>query len=452
MKDITVISGGTATNHILDAFDPEDGYTVTYVLPVSDNGGSSSEILRVLGGCAIGDIRSRLVRLIPSDDDARGIRGVRELLSYRLPLGAHEAKYEWSQLVDGTHPVWRPVESGLKVLLLSFLIHVDMEIHKRARLGFRFELASVGNLFLTGARLFFGDLDSAIELICRVCRLDERVTVCGCLNTNFTYHIAAILRSGEVIRGQSQISHPSPPGAPPGPPTRPPALWKNNHSVEDLVGSSLSLSSPASPASPTSEDPIHPSLGRSQLHFEKDDRNVPPLASPIARLIYISPYGEEIRPRASARTLAALARSDAIVYSIGSLWTSLAPVLLLRGVGEQVVRRRAGRAPVRKVLLLNNETDRETRGLDGVAFVQVVVAAVEYSLGGGASAPDPVAGARLAVADVVSDVVYAADGETALTPAGRAQLEQLGIVCHAVAGARMTAPALGTLLRELLST
>ncbi|ODQ45438.1 hypothetical protein PICMEDRAFT_27772, partial [Pichia membranifaciens NRRL Y-2026] len=377
--DITVISGGTATNHILDAFHPDDGYTVTYVLPVSDNGGSSSEILRVLGGCAIGDIRSRLVRLIPSDHHACGIRGVRDLLSYRLPLGTHQAKYEWSQLVDGTHPIWGPVDSALKVLLLSFLIHVDMEIHKRARLAFRFELASVGNLFLTGARLFFGDLDSAIELICRVCRLHEHVSVCGCLNTNFTYHIAAILCSGEVIRGQSQISHPSPapavgPAADPG--QRPPRA-QHNRSVEDLVGSSL-----AHPA-PASDDPIHPSLGRSQLHFEKDDRNVPPLPSPIARLIYISPYGEEIHPRASPRTLAALARSDAIVYSIGSLWTSVVPVLLLRGVGEQVVRRRPrGQPPVRKVLLLNSDSDRETRGLDGAGFVRVVVAAVEYSLAG----------------------------------------------------------------------
>ncbi|KAG8964953.1 hypothetical protein FRC03_001177 [Tulasnella sp. 419] len=40
-----VISGGTGCNSILSAF----GDQVTYVLPVSDNGGSSSEIIRVLG-------------------------------------------------------------------------------------------------------------------------------------------------------------------------------------------------------------------------------------------------------------------------------------------------------------------------------------------------------------------------------------------------------------------
>lgn len=36
-------------------------------MPVSDNGGSTSEIMRVLGGPAIGDIRSRLLRVARRD-------------------------------------------------------------------------------------------------------------------------------------------------------------------------------------------------------------------------------------------------------------------------------------------------------------------------------------------------------------------------------------------------
>ena len=44
-----VISGGTGGNSICSAFDD-----VCYVLPVSDDGGSSSEIIRVLGGPSIG--------------------------------------------------------------------------------------------------------------------------------------------------------------------------------------------------------------------------------------------------------------------------------------------------------------------------------------------------------------------------------------------------------------
>lgn len=48
-----VISGGTGANSIAGAF----GASPAFVLPVSDDGGSSSEILRCFGGPSIGDIR-----------------------------------------------------------------------------------------------------------------------------------------------------------------------------------------------------------------------------------------------------------------------------------------------------------------------------------------------------------------------------------------------------------
>ena len=42
---------------------------VAYVLPVSDDGGSTAEIVRVLGGPAVGDIRSRCLRLADDQDE-----------------------------------------------------------------------------------------------------------------------------------------------------------------------------------------------------------------------------------------------------------------------------------------------------------------------------------------------------------------------------------------------
>lgn len=47
-----VISGGTGCNAICAAF----ALSACYVLPVSDNGGSSSEIIRVLDGPSIGNL------------------------------------------------------------------------------------------------------------------------------------------------------------------------------------------------------------------------------------------------------------------------------------------------------------------------------------------------------------------------------------------------------------
>lgn len=50
-----VISGGTGCNSICPAF----GRSACYILPVSDDGGSSSEIIRVLGGPSIGECRGK---------------------------------------------------------------------------------------------------------------------------------------------------------------------------------------------------------------------------------------------------------------------------------------------------------------------------------------------------------------------------------------------------------
>jgi hypothetical protein len=78
----------------------------------ADNGGSTSEIVRVLGGPAIGDIRSRMVRL--ADDRSPESRALSELLQYRLPLSADEAalRAEWFQLIDGTHRCVRSATRG----------------------------------------------------------------------------------------------------------------------------------------------------------------------------------------------------------------------------------------------------------------------------------------------------------------------------------------------------
>jgi len=48
-----IISGGTGANAISSAFRSSPAF----VLPVSDDGGSSAEILRCFGGPSIGDIR-----------------------------------------------------------------------------------------------------------------------------------------------------------------------------------------------------------------------------------------------------------------------------------------------------------------------------------------------------------------------------------------------------------
>ena len=57
----------------------------------------------MIGGPGIGDIRSRLVRLIPSDLDDE-LEAISALLSYRLTSASgDQARVEWLDIVEGTH-------------------------------------------------------------------------------------------------------------------------------------------------------------------------------------------------------------------------------------------------------------------------------------------------------------------------------------------------------------
>jgi cathepsin L len=67
-----VFSGGTAFNSLAGHL-RQLTTRVAHVLPVSDDGGSTAEIVRVLGGPAVGDIRSRCLRL--ADDQGSEVRG-----------------------------------------------------------------------------------------------------------------------------------------------------------------------------------------------------------------------------------------------------------------------------------------------------------------------------------------------------------------------------------------
>lgn len=60
-RGIVVFSGGSAANSLVDAFNTvraSKQCLLSYVIPISDNGGSTSELIRIFGGPGIGDVRS----------------------------------------------------------------------------------------------------------------------------------------------------------------------------------------------------------------------------------------------------------------------------------------------------------------------------------------------------------------------------------------------------------
>ncbi|KAI0451397.1 UPF0052 domain protein [Xylaria acuta] len=403
-RGIVVFGGGTATNSLVDVFErlrESRGCTLQYVIPISDNGGSSSELIRVFGGPGIGDVRSRLVRLIPPSETDAERTSLKSLFNHRLSSDTSSARVEWLDIVEGRHTLWADILSEKRELIRSIFNHTNMEIVKRARPSsvFNFAKASIGNLFLTGARLFTGSLESAIYLLSTICAIPSVVATLPAINSNFTHHISAGLEDGSQITGQNAISHPSAPTSLPDAGDKTVLLAEAPLSLTPTISTSTSTPLPR-PKPSTQEDPqtvfreteAHdriedatlpgslPSLRKQYLTFTKSPSHNDDLPSRISRIWYINPYGHEIYPVANPKVLSSIAAARTVVYSIGSLYTSLVPSLILRGVGAAI---RA--AHVRqKILILNSSLDRETgpsgsRALTAADFVRAIARACAES-------------------------------------------------------------------------
>lgn len=177
------------------------------MLPVSDDGGSTAEIVRVLGGPAVGDIRSRCLRL--SDESTSEALAVRMLLGHRLSLDASEAKSEWHQIVEGEHCLWDGVSRPYGETIRAFLAFFQYQILQRSNESFCFSNGSIGNFFFAGARIFFQSLDAAIFLFSRVSDIPTESLVLPVISTNDRLTLGCELWDGTIIRGQNEISHPT---------------------------------------------------------------------------------------------------------------------------------------------------------------------------------------------------------------------------------------------------
>ncbi|KAK6075038.1 hypothetical protein SCUP515_06089 [Seiridium cupressi] len=375
-KGIVVFGGGTATNSLVDVLNDlreSRKCSLSYVIPISDNGGSSSELIRVFGGPGIGDIRSRLVRLIPDSESNEDLAATKALFNHRLSSDPEAARIEWLDIVEGRHVLWTQISSDKRELVRSIFNMVNMEIVKRARPSskFNFGRAAVGNMFLTGARIFTGSLESSIYLLSQICSIPPATSVLPAINTNFSHHISAGLSNGTVITGQNAISHPSEPTALPD---------ANGTTTTDAAAISSTEDTDAHDLIEDANWPGSlPTLRKQYIEFSKSGED--DLPSRIERVWYINPYGHEIRPRANTKVIDSIEYANAVIYSIGSLYTSIVPSLVLRGVGNAIAH-----SGVRhKVLILNSSNDRETgpaaAPFTAVDFVSAIARACAESQG-----------------------------------------------------------------------
>ena len=284
----------------------------------------------------------RLVRLIPDDHDGTEKAAIRSFFNYRLPDDPSEARNEWLDIVEARHLLWNDISSSKKELIRPFLNVLNLEVVKRARPSsvFNFSRASIGNMFLTGTRLFTGSLESSIELLTLICHVPPLTAVLPAINTNFTHHIRAGLADSSEITGQNAISHPSVPTAVPEASSSTLALAQETEAHDAVEDANL--------------PGTLPSLRKQYISFSKEHEE--DLPARVERIWYINPYGQEIRLNANPKVVDAILGSQCLVYSIGSLYTSIIPSLVLRGVGEAI----ASPTIRSKILILNSTLDRET--------------------------------------------------------------------------------------------
>lgn len=157
--------------------------------------------------------------------------------------------------------------------------------------------------------------------------------------------------------------------------------------------------------------------------FNKD---ATPLESRISRIFYLNAYGNEIFPRANPQFVESLSsattsvcrprdaarrpRADLhhayrLIYSPGSLYTSIIPCLALRGVGEAIATSPTLRA---KILFLNSTLDRETPGYTAMDFVEAIRSACSAHYGEEHGHGRP---RELEAKELISHVVYIEQGE-----------------------------------------
>ena len=304
------------------------------------------------------NVLGRLVRLIPPTHS-----NILNLFNHRLPVSPEAAATEFLTLLTGTSTLYATIPTPQAMLIRSILSHLHLEILKRSRpptSTFNFQSASIGNLFLTGARLFSGSFESAIYLLAIMGGVDEsRTAVLPAVVSNFSHHISAGLADGSVISGQNAISHPSEPTA------------LNHLGDRDQLDDEFPHSNGIDA---TIEDATLPgslpTLRKPNIAFSKASEE--PLPARIERIWYINPYGHEMQPPPNPKAIDAINSAEAVIYSIGSLYTSIIPSLILQGVGQSITRTGGPRF---KILILNGSLDRETGGFTANDFIEAIARA-----------------------------------------------------------------------------
>ena len=191
---------------VIDRIASNDSIEATFVVPVTDDGGSSLQIVQTFGGPAVGDIRNVALRIAVAQHSCSP--ELTDFMYHRLTLSSNAAaeKELWDCVsAIKTNRVLRQLEEGLHWMA--------REGKKR---GMDFRNASIGNMVLYSTwilRAESGRFTEACDLFTNILNLTNCVILPSLevFRTQDamqpTFSVVAKLRSGTVLTGQRQISY-----------------------------------------------------------------------------------------------------------------------------------------------------------------------------------------------------------------------------------------------------
>ncbi|MBU0630680.1 MAG: YvcK family protein [Candidatus Margulisbacteria bacterium] len=207
-RRIACITGGTGFRSVAKALASlYPNPTTVHVIGTADSGRSTRRIREFFGIPAIGDLRSRCIDL--ADRRTLGYREITDLLAYRLPNIENKTALEdeFAAIIKGHHPLTHAASAGnhkFTRIILANLKRFDEE-RKTIELtkgSFDLKQGSIGNFFLTGAYLDFGDISAALFLYEQLAGVRGHVLPAS----EEIMHLAAEKVDGQVITGQHLIT------------------------------------------------------------------------------------------------------------------------------------------------------------------------------------------------------------------------------------------------------
>jgi CofD-related protein of GAK system len=357
-------TGGTALREVsreLACYTSDSVHLIT----TFDSGGSSAALRRAFAMPAVGDLRNRLLALAdPSVPNC-----VLEFCFTRLPEDVAEDRLRKALLALGnpTHPRWQHMPGlfaePLQRLMTYFLERMPAEFDPRR--------AALGNLLLAGGYLRHKrDFGPVLALFSRLLRLRGVVEPI----VNESLHLAAELADGSFVYGQHHFRH-------------------LTQAVRRIF---LSVHEP---------------------ERIRDDTPIPP-----SEAAEIRQFPPSCRPPLAAQAASWLSSPKAIIYPMGSFYSSVLATLLPRGVGSAIAQ-----TSCPKIFIPNSGHDPELCGISVVEQCRAIITHLRQDAPAGA--PDNFL--RYVLVDGIHGRYHGFDGQTKETLAAmNLELVEADIVCH----------------------